>query len=115
MYLFYLVIYATIFDTLYGLATMVLLAIPVLGMAVALTFFEHSTDYGLIRAAIMLSVPFLKGATLWSALRATKLRVRDGETFTGAIRGTLGEVRLHLSFMPVVGRLFRQKTLGQSG
>ncbi len=115
MYLFYFVIYATIFDTLYGLATMLLLAIPFLGMAVASTFFEYSTDYGLIRATIMLSVPLWKGATLWSALRATKLRVRDGETFTGAIRATLGEARFYLSLMPVVAWLFRQKTLGRSG
>lgn len=115
MYLLYFIIYATLFDMLYGLATILLLVVPVLGMAVASTFVEDSTLDGAIPGMVMLFVLPWKGATLWSAARATKLRVRDGETFMGAIRGALVEARLYLSLMPVVGRFLRPKTLGQSG
>lgn len=110
MYVFSFVVYAAIFDLLYGVVTLLLLILPILGMAVASTFMEdHSSLDSAARGMVMLFVLPWKAATLWSASQATKRQFRGGESFIGAIRGTLGEVRLYLPLLPLVGKIFKNR------
>jgi hypothetical protein len=114
VYLFYFVVYAALFDVLYGVATVLVLAVPVLGLAVASTFMnEPKALNDAVPGLMMLFILPWKAGTLWSAAQASR-RAAQGESFWGAMRGTLADVRMYLTLVPIVGRVFMSRTAAKA-